>query len=587
MAGLKKKKKEPSTSPNVILVIFLVLFVLLSIGFGFWGYSGMAASAEAQNKATVAVTTAKVEKNTNKYYSMLYRDLRIALGDKIEEKEEAEWKIDRDEFMKEGFGAFKDESNKDAAKKFMAELEAKYGVDAAGKYKSNVLVELQLAQAKIKELDGKAYASITDHEKTKNLLKDLQKKQDEFHQDALDRIQKNSTLAMAASKSGRDEFAKTAALNRELNKQLKEKDDETDKLKEEYEKRLKLKDFAIRDLKKEMADAAGAVAGGAIGAGRPGGDAFPLMLDVNMGKPLWDAPVGKVVRVDLDVRQVSINLGSSHGIKPETTFNIFGANSAGRAEKQLKGSIEVIRVLDTTTSLARITSLYDAEGHEILLNLESRNKFQRENEIPIKDGDLLFNLFWGTRVAVAGYVNITGEASDNPAEQIRQMDDFMYLLRRNGMQVDAYVDLRNGQIQGNLSSKTRYLIKGDDLRVAIDKPAEPAKEADDKEKEPAKDKDAAGEKEPVKDAAGAGDRNDAINKSSVALRKDAIEKGLLLISAENFSHMIGYRRARSANSLEISGFRPSLPYAGAIEAGVIRAPERPAAEEKKEMEEKK
>jgi hypothetical protein len=40
-----------------------------------------------------------------------------------------------------------------------------------------------------------------------------------------------------------------------------------------------------------------------------------------------------------------------------------------------------------------------------------------------------------------------------------------------------------------------------------------------------------------------------------------------VISAENFSTMIGYRRPRSANSPEITGFRPSLPYAGTLEAG--------------------
>jgi len=573
MAGLKKKKKEPSTSPNTVLIIFLVLFVLLTLGFGFWGYSGMANVAEAQNKVKAATTTAAVEKTSCKYYSMLYRDLRIALGDKLEPEEEADWKVNRDDFLKEGSSTFKDEKHQDAAKKLMAELAAKYGVDEVGRYKSNLQGELQFARDKMKELEAKSNQSMVAHEKTKDLLRDLQKKQDEFHQDALARIQKNNVQQMAAANAGRAEFAKTAELNRDLNKQLKDKDEEKDKLIEEYEKKLKIKDFAIRDMKKELAEAGG---GAAVALGRPGGDAFPLILDVSPGKPLWDAPVGKIVRVDLDLRQVAINLGSAHGIKPETTFNVFGANPTGRAEKQMKGTIEVIKVIDSSTSLARITSLYDAEGHEILLNLESRNKFQRENENPLKEGDLLFNLFWGTRVAVVGYVNITGEPSNNPAEQIRQMEDFMYLLHRNGMQVDAFVDMRDGQIRGNLSSKTRYLIRGDDLRTALEKPAAaPAKDADDKEKEPAKE------------GGAADDRNDAINKSNTTLRKDAVEKGLLIISAENFANMVGYRRARNANSVEISGFRPMLPFAGSIEAGVRPvAPPAPMPEEKKVIEEK-
>src|SRR5262249_32086068 len=157
----------------------------------------------------------------------------------------------------------------------------------------------------------------------------------------------------------------------------------------------------IKALQEDKRESVGA--GGPPQPSRPG-DFFPLLLDVSPGRPLWDAPVGKITRVDLEQRQVVINLGASHGVEPELTFNIFGADSSGRADKQLKGSIEVIKVLDPGTSLCRITSLYDAEGREIVMNAQTRGRLLRETEAPIKDGDLLFNLFWGTRVAVAGYV---------------------------------------------------------------------------------------------------------------------------------------------------------------------------------------
>jgi hypothetical protein len=570
MAGLKKKKKEPTNNPNTVLVIFMVLFVLLTLGFAFWGYSGMAASAEAKNDKDKAVKDAGAKNTSSKFYSMLYNDLRLALGEKLDEKDEERWKVDREAFMKDDFGEFKNEPSKEEAKKFMQDFAAKFGVDEIGKYKSNLHVKLEEAETKLKDYEAKTNTAIAAQKKSEDLLRELQKKQDEFFTSANARIQKNNDQAMAAVKTNVDSFDKQAKLIRELNDQLKAKDEEVEKRKEELEKQLKIKDFVIRDLKKELVNAGSGGAGGGALIARPGADPFPLLLDINMNKPLWDAPVGKIARVDLTLRHVTINLGSAHGIKPEVTFNVFGPNSAGRAEKQMKASIEVIKVLDSATSLARITSLYDAEGNEILLNLDSRTKFQRENEIPLKEGDLLFNLFWGTRVAVVGYVSITGEPSpNNPAEQARQMDDFMYLLRRNGIQVDAYVDMRDGQIKGNLSPKTRYLIKGDDLKVAAAAPAGPAAEGDDKEKEPGKD-------------AGAGDeRNHAINKSNATLRKDAVEKGLLLISAENFANIIGYRRARNANSTEISGFRPMLPFAGSVESGVIVAPERPAVEEKK------
>ena len=51
--------------------------------------------------------------------------------------------------------------------------------------------------------------------------------------------------------------------------------------------------------------------------------------------------------------------------------------------------------------MARITSLYDADGREIALNDVSRVRVLRETEAPIREGDLLFNLFWGAPVAVA------------------------------------------------------------------------------------------------------------------------------------------------------------------------------------------
>jgi hypothetical protein len=302
-----------------------------------------------------------------------------------------------------------------------------------------------------------------------------------------------------------------------------------------------------------------------------------------MAKPLWDYPVGKIVRVDLQRRQVDINLGSKHGLKPETTFNIFGANPLGRPEKQMKGTIEVVKVLDSATSMCRITSLYDSEGKEILLNLDTRTRLARETESPVSEGDLLFNMFWGTRVAVLGYVSLTGEGSDNPAEQIRQMEDFMYLLNRNGMIVDAFVDPRDGQIKGNITARTRYVIMGSPLVAPVEKGAAappPPKEGEEKKDEPVK------EKEPNKEGLANKERIDLINASSLELRKDAIDKGLLLISAENFANVIGYRKARAANSVEYSTFSPRLPYSGTLDTRV--RPPRPedAKKEKKEMEPK-
>jgi hypothetical protein len=591
MAGLKKKKKESSGSPNIVLVIFLVFFIILNITLGVWLYYAIEESTDARKKQKDAVEALNPWKDKASYNQMLYRDLRLAVGDEVPEDQKMELKNYREPFAKST------EKDADAARKLMEDLKKDLGFSNEF-YEKNYKQQLEAAQAKIKELDARANTAITDKERAEALSKKLLDNQTAFHKSASERITKTANEALAEAQKRSDSFSKLSDSNRDLLLKLTEKNDEITKLKDEHDEKVRFLDRRIKTLDNDLKVAAqaggGAGGGGNLpinGGGKVGAEPFPLILDITPGKPLWDNPVAKIIRVDLELRQVAINVGSSHGVRPELTFNVFGANNAGRAEKQMKGTIEVIKVIDASTSLCRITTLYDAEGREILLNVDTRTRLQRETEAPIREGDLLFNLFWGSRVAVVGYVSLTGEPSDSPADQIRQMDDFMHLMRRNGIQVDAYVDMRDGQIRGNISSKTRYVIKGDDLRAALlDKVgggAIPAKELDkekDKDKEPAKEQDKEPAKEQDKEPAVNADRNEQINKSSALLRKDAIERGLILISAENFANVIGYRKARNANTVEASNFRPGLPFAGASDAGVLRLPngDRPKQEEKKD-----
>ncbi|HZZ77718.1 MAG TPA: hypothetical protein VFE62_04310 [Gemmataceae bacterium] len=581
MAGLKKKKKEKSSSPNVVLVVFLVLFVLTSIGLGVWGYYGYAGQAALANAKNQAQNTAKTEKTTAQFYAMAFRDLKLAVfgPEAIDGDEKIELEGNRTAFNQQDFGPFKNEKGKESVKKMMDELKLKLGVAANNQdYDKNYKKELEDAVDKIKQIQGTTAAEVASHEKTKALLATLTKERDKFYQEVRDRIAKDNANALAQVNAKSDAFKKISENNIELNEKIKDLGDQLSKKDEEHDKVIKgyVRQLKILEAERKENLANGVGPGGApVAGGGPKGDLFPLLLDISPGKPLWDQPVGKVISVDLGLRQVTINLGSVHGVHPELTFNIFGPNAAGRAEKQMKGTIEVIKV-DLNSSTCRITSMYDQEGVEMLMNLQASKRAMREADMPIREGDLLFNLFWGTRVAVAGYVSITGEEVSNPAEQFRQMDDFMALCRRNGMLVDAYVDVRTGALQGKITQKTRYLILGAKLARPGEKKADAPimkKEDDDKEKDGEKEK--AMEKEPMKDEGGIADRIDAVNRSSQALWTEARDKGLLLISAENFANVIGYRKARSANSIELSRFRPQLPYAGAPGTGVLVLPDRP------------
>ena len=576
MAGLKKKRKEQSGSPNIVLVIFLVFFILVNITFGILWYYALQDRATAKSSAAAAEATKREAEKARDYYRMLYYEMKVVTGNPLSKEEDEKYNPVKESFMKDDYGDYASQTDKDETRKLVGNLRGLLGSAP------DLRDRLDKAEKRAADAEANVTKIAMQIKRMEDFSKDHIKRQDTFYQDVTGRIDKENKDILNQVRINTDSFKKLTELTKELNTELDEKKAEVLKIKDDHETELKRLVREINILKAERKEMANAGAGGPAGAGRAGGDVFPLILDLSPGKPLWDTPVGRVVRVDLDLRQVVINVGAAHGVTPELTFNIFGANVAGRAEKQMKGSIEVIKVIDANTSLCRITSLYDSEGLSIPLNVQTRGRLMRESDAALREGDLLFNLFWGTRVAIAGYVNITGDASDNPAEQFRQMEDFMYLLKRNGMTVDAYVDLRDGKIQGQISPKTRYLIRGDDLRAPGEKPAPAPKKVDDD-----KEKDKEREPMPKEVQQPNLDRNDAVNRSSIMLRKDAIERGLLLISAENFATVIGYRKARSANTADESKFRPTLPYISTGQAGVLVAPERPKEEEKKADPEKK
>jgi hypothetical protein len=233
------------------------------------------------------------------------------------------------------------------------------------------------------------------------------------------------------------------------------------------------------------------------------------------------------------------------------TFLVFDAGPNHRAVGQLKGTIEVQEVLGEHTSMAWITSLYDASGQEILIGDRKLRTISRTAEIPIQEGDLIFNMALGTHVAISGAVSWTGPFSNSPIEQMRNLHQFMRLLERQGVTVDAYVDLTDGQIRGNVTPRTNFLIRGEI-------PMAPVKV----------------EKEKAEDAGSKVDR--AVNESDRKLVQAAVRRGLFIISAENFQLVMGYRTPHSADRPEISTFRPGLPIAGSSDISeALRGEEAP------------
>ena len=61
---------------------------------------------------------------------------------------------------------------------------------------------------------------------------------------------------------------------------------------------------------------------------------------------------------------------SKDKVKPGLTFTVFAAGWNGRGEGDLKATIEVIRVLDAGTSLCKVNTVYDTDGHEVAVSEE-------------------------------------------------------------------------------------------------------------------------------------------------------------------------------------------------------------------------
>jgi hypothetical protein len=103
--------------------------------------------------------------------------------------------------------------------------------------------------------------------------------------------------------------------------------------------------------------------------------------------------------------------------------------------------IEVTEVIGPGTARARVTSE----------PLQLRN--------PIAARDLLFNMALSSgepeHVAYAGIIDLDGDGRpDNEA--------FVRILEKNNLKVDAYLDLKSGEIKGGITFKTKLLIIGSD-----------------------------------------------------------------------------------------------------------------------------
>jgi hypothetical protein len=221
---------------------------------------------------------------------------------------------------------------------------------------------------------------------------------------------------------------------------------------------------------------------------------------------------------------VVLKLPSTAHLPPQQTFSIRGMGSGGQVLAAIKGSVVVTSVLNDRLARARVTDVHD-----------------RRND-PILRGDKIFSFGWNPNmrqhVAIAGAIDLNAGSAEglspalkNPSEAQRRLLEFKRSLETQGMVVDAYIDLVNPKIQGEVTLDTDYLIVGD-----VPPGLSEGKLIKDKEKDEQM-------KETVADLL-------------ARMTQDAASKGVTIVPIRKFVVLTGFRPPRTGGGIESATYEP-------------------------------
>jgi hypothetical protein len=159
-------------------------------------------------------------------------------------------------------------------------------------------------------------------------------------------------------------------------------------------------------------------------------------------------PDGRISWVNQRDDTVFINVGSDDSLQRRITFSVYDRNATDAANAVKKGSIEVLNIRGPHLAEARI--------------------MESTNSDPIVPGDIIYTPIWdpgqSQHFAIVGFIDFDNDGS---SDRTKLRD----LITHNGGVIDVEVD-EKGNVSGQLSSRTNYLIKGappneDDLPALI------------------------------------------------------------------------------------------------------------------------
>ena len=460
-------KKSSNGDSKQGLIIALVCFVLLSIVLGVTAYYGYQDNATSLSKAKQAEADAGSAKKDREWYKYLYLQLKQYSGH-LDPKEAGD--------LTTLAGQNLSGNDKDAADKLFATLKQQLAKDNTAEYYAPKVARL------MKELDAaKTQFANTDQQLKKandritQLNTDMEKERDEWKKKLDAAVAQNLKERQDQENKFQSMLAEFGDLNKKLGELSKKAELDNETAGKGEKKRLaKIKELEghIKKISDQL---------------KP-----PDLLK-------FDTPKGSIIRLDQTGEVAFLNIGSADNLRASqaVTFSVFSASTGGKIGGERKGALEVVDVLGPHLAKAKITEVVDP------------------NRDPIVTGDVLINPVWNsgnqTHVAIAGLIDMTGEGRD-------EIDEFMRSLKREGIVVDAYLDLRDNDVKGTgMTLKTDYLIVGEspDLLTARDREFK------------------------VNDPRN--ERKIAVGEKMTDMRKQATELGVTVVPLRRFAMLTGYR----------------------------------------------
>ena len=159
-------------------------------------------------------------------------------------------------------------------------------------------------------------------------------------------------------------------------------------------------------------------------------------------KPTFEVADGKVMWVNQRAGMVWINVGQADALARQTTFAVYASDTSDVTDGGSKGSIEVVQLHGEHLAEARIVE-------DVLAD-------------PIMPGDLIHTPVWapGQRqhFALGWHIDIDDDRKSD-------LDLVRNVITMNGGVVDFWLS-EEGESHGEMNTKTRYLVTGDEPSVS-------------------------------------------------------------------------------------------------------------------------